>query len=69
MVNFDEFLKTLTLRSNSVTRQITFNWTKIDGKCQNSNIQMRHLGRFSNIVHPADLFENQIFLIFDETFC
>ena len=69
MVNFGDFLKTWSLWSNSVTRQITFNWTKIDGKCQNSNIQMRHLGWFSNIVHPADLFENQIFLIFDETFC
>ena len=29
MVNFDEFLKTLTLRSNSVTRQVTFDRKKI----------------------------------------
>ena len=32
MVNFGEFL-----RSNSVTRQVTFNLTKISAKCQNSN--------------------------------
>ena len=38
MVNFGDFLKTWSLWSNSVTRQIIFNWTKIDGKCQNSNI-------------------------------
>ena len=30
MVNFDEFLKTWNLLSNSVTRQVNFNWTKID---------------------------------------
>ena len=40
MVNFGEFLKTWSLRSNSVTRQVSFNRTKIGGKCQkfkNSN--------------------------------
>ena len=37
MVNFDEFLKTWSLRANSVTRQVTFNRSKIGGKCQNSN--------------------------------
>ena len=37
MVHFGEFLKTWSLRSNSVTRQINFNRTKIGGKCQNSN--------------------------------
>ena len=36
MVNFDKFLKTWSLRSNSVTRQVSFNRTKIGGKCQNS---------------------------------
>ena len=35
MVHFDEFLKTWSLRSNSVTRQVSFNRTKIGGKCQN----------------------------------
>ena len=36
MVNFGEFLKTWSLRSNSVTRQVIFNGTKIGGKWQNS---------------------------------
>ena len=35
MVNFGEFLKTWILRSNSVTRQVISNSTKISGKCQN----------------------------------
>ena len=34
---FSEFLKTRSLRSNSVTRQVNFNKTKICGKCQRSN--------------------------------
>ena len=34
IVNFDEFLKSWSLRSNSVTRQVNFNWTKIGRKCQ-----------------------------------
>ena len=37
MVHFGEFLKTWSLRSNSVTRHVSFNRTKIGGKCQNSN--------------------------------
>ena len=37
MVHFGEFLKTWSLRSNSVTRQVSFNRTKIGGKCQTSN--------------------------------
>ena len=38
MVHFDEFLKTCSLRSNSVTRQFSFNGTKIGGKSKkNSN--------------------------------
>ena len=32
MVHFDEFLKTWSLRSNSVTRQVSFNKTKIGEK-------------------------------------
>ena len=43
--------KTCYLRSNSVTRQITFNRTKIGEKCQNWKIQMRHLWMFSNTVN------------------
>ena len=50
MVQFDEFLKTWSLRSNSVTRQVSFDRTKIGGKCQNSNFQKRHLELFSNNV-------------------
>ena len=42
MVNFGDFLKTWNLRSNSVTRQVTFNRTKIVRKCQNWKAQMRH---------------------------
>ena len=51
MVYFGEFLKTWSLRSNSVTRQVSFNRSKIGGKCQNWKIQMRHFGWFSNTVH------------------
>ena len=36
MVHFGEFLKTWSLRSNSVTRHVSFNRTKIGGKCQDS---------------------------------
>ena len=36
-VTFVEFLKTWSLRSNSVTRQVSFKKTKIGGKRQNSN--------------------------------
>mgnify|MGYP006903934288 FL=1 len=42
MVHFGEFLKTWSLRSNSVTRQVNFDRTKIGGKYQNSKIQMLH---------------------------
>ena len=35
---------TFRVDKNSVTRQVNFNRTKIDGKCQNSKIQMRHFG-------------------------
>ena len=37
MLNLARFLKTWSLRTNSVTRQVSFNRTKIGGKCQNSN--------------------------------
>ena len=45
MVHFGEFLKTSSLRSNSVTRQVNFKWTKIGRKCQNSKIQMLYILR------------------------
>ena len=38
------------MRSNRVTRQISFNRTKIGGKCQNSKIQMWLFEEFSNNV-------------------
>ena len=47
-VYFNEFLKIWSWRSNSVTRQVNFNRTKMGGKCQNWKIQMRHFGWFSN---------------------
>ena len=43
MLHFGELLKTWSLRSSSVTRQVTFIRTKIGGKCQNSKIQMRDI--------------------------
>ena len=42
IVHFCECLKTWSLWSNSVTRHVSFNRTKIGGKCQNSKIQMGH---------------------------
>ena len=42
MVNLASFRKTEVCLSNSVTRQVTFNLTKIGGKCQNSKIEMRY---------------------------
>ena len=53
MVQFGEFLKTLSLRSDRVTRQVSFNRSKIGGKCQNAKIKMRHFGRFSNTVNVS----------------
>ena len=38
---FGEFLKIWSLRSNSVTRQVSFKSTKMGGKCQNKKNQMR----------------------------
>ena len=37
MVHFGEVWKTWSLRSNSVTRQVRFNRTKMGGQCPNSN--------------------------------
>ena len=41
----------------SVTRQATFNMTKIDEKCQNWKIQMRHFVWFSNNVYKEYIAE------------
>ena len=50
MRHFCEVLNTWSLRINSVTRQVTFNRTKIGEKCQSWTIEMRHFGWFSNTV-------------------
>ena len=55
MVHFGEILKTWSLRSNSVTRQVSFNRPKISGKCQNSN---ETLGNFQTTL-PTSLFSFQ----------
>ena len=39
MVHFGKFLKTWNFRSNSVTRQVILNGTKIGEKCQNWKIE------------------------------
>ena len=46
-------------RSNSVARQVIFNWPKIGGKCQNSKIQRRHFVLFSKIVEELLLLSLQ----------
>ena len=57
MVHFGEFLKIWSLRSNSVTRQISFNRTKIGGKCQNKiNSNVTFWGIFEYCAHIV--FEN-----------
>ena len=48
MVHFDEFLKTSSLWSNSVTRQVNFNRTKIGGKCQNSKVRLEKKDKYEN---------------------
>ena len=47
-------LKTWSLRSNSVTRQVIFNRRKIGAKCHNKKIQMRHFEQISNNVGHYD---------------
>ena len=49
--------------SNSVTRQVTFNRTKIGGKCQNWKIQIRHFGWFSTSVALGD-FDIKWFIVY-----
>ena len=52
MVHFGEFLKTWRLRSNSVTRQVSFNRTKIVEKCQNKWIFMT---KFQILTHKPKI--------------
>ena len=49
---FDEFLITWIVRSNSITRQVNFYRTKISGQCnvKKRKLLMRHFGWFSNDV-------------------
>ena len=49
MVHFDEFLKTCSFRSNGITRQVRFNGTKIDGKCQNAKMKCNILSNFQTM--------------------
>ena len=46
MVHFGEFLKTWSLRSNSVTRQINFNRTKIGGNAKIEKFKWDKFGWF-----------------------
>ena len=50
IVNLGESLNTWSLRSNSVTRQVTFKRTKTGGKCQNLKNSNETFQWFSNIV-------------------
>ena len=54
MVHFGEFLKTWSWRSNSVTRQVTFNMTKIGGKCQNQSFKCEILSNFQTMWRKRD---------------
>ena len=49
MVQFGEFLKNWSLQSNSVTRQVSSNRTKIEGKCQNLKIKCDILKNFQTM--------------------
>ena len=49
MVHFGEFLKTWSLRSNSVTRQVSFYRTKIGGKWQKSKFECDILSNFQTM--------------------
>ena len=60
IVYYGEFLKTWSWRSNSVTRQVSFNRTKIGGKCQNSKIRIRHFEYFLNTVSLVKVNNHEI---------
>ena len=71
LVHFGEFLKIWSLRSNSITRQVSFNRTKKGGKCQNATFwvifkqcELVFLAFFQNSLNlsrdPKDLFSKHI---------
>ena len=49
MVHFGKFLKTLSLRSNSVTRHVTFNRTKIGGNAKMPKFKCDILSNFQTM--------------------
>ena len=56
MVHFGEFLKIKSLRSNSVTRPVSFIRTKISGKYQNmKNSNATYLTKFQTLVKSLEL--------------
>ena len=62
MVHFGEFLKTCSLRSNSVTRQVNFKSTKIGEKCTKlKNIKWDILGDFQTMCSSLDFLTNDWF--------
>ena len=69
MVNFGEFLKTRSLRSNSVTRQVSFKMTKIGGKCKIQQFKCDILSNFQTMgvrykIGTLDFYEYyQIFIL------
>ena len=66
MVHFGEFLKTWSLRSNSVTRQVRFNRTKIGGKCQNSNATFWVIFKQCVVDGSCSVFERDIIVFSTE---
>ena len=69
MVHFGKFLKTWSLRSNSFTRQVSFNMTKIGGKCQNSNVTLWVIFKCKNLVYlPHQKVINECLVLQPEIF-
>ena len=63
MVHFGEVLRTWSLRSNSVTRQVSFNRTKIGGKYKNyknSNATLSHFQTMCNRVSSDPKFFRKV---------
>ena len=60
IVHFGEFLKTWSLWSNSVTRQVSFNRTKIDRKCQNATLWV--IFKQCEVVHYVKVYTHLVFL-------
>ena len=64
MTNFDEFLKTLILRSNSVTRQVTFNKQKLVKNAKIQKFKCDILGDFQSLCLLCSFFISGIFVHF-----